>query len=191
MPLPEIEFELPASQHELLGFPALRQGQSLALILDAGVLLPDPAALAWFTVQPQLLPAQLVHVAPGQYAFSGQITDAEIVTEEGQQSATVAVECGFASVRATCAPRDDGRLPYGTWETRYLAGYAPLTGMIEDEYTTGIGEMVGVTIWYFRRLVLTPGDPLFGQWHETDELPPNPYQHDRILVTARVHRRGI
>jgi hypothetical protein len=59
---------------------------------------------------------------------------------------------------------------------------------VEEDFAAGIGQSTGVTIWGFRRLVLAPGDPLFGRWHETHELPPTPYEYDRVLVTARVHR---
>ena len=49
----------------------------------------------------------------------------------------------------------------------------------------------GVTIWGFQRLVLQPGDPLFGQWHESTELLPLPLHYDRVVVVARVHRARI
>ena len=190
MPLPEIEFELSADQYASMGYPGLRQGQALSLVLDAGVLIPDPVADSWYTVRPEPLSPQLAHVGPALYAFAGQIVDADLQKDEtGSESAVVLVNCGFVHVRVTCAPReDDGRLPWGTWETRYLTGFGRLQGLVEEDYGTAVGRPFGVTIWGFRRLVLAPGDPLFAQWHETDELLPMPFQYDRIFVKARVHR---
>ena len=81
------------------------------------------------------------------------------------------------------------RLPWGTWETRYLTGFGRVQGIVEEDFrTASIGRPFGVTIWRFRRLVLTPGDAMFGQWHETVELLPLPYRYDRVYVTARIHR---
>jgi len=189
MPLPEIEFELSAHQFELMGFPGLRQGESLSLVLDAGVLFPDPAAESWFAVQQAPIARAFTRVAPGHYALAGQIVEAELFKDGEAQSAVVTVDCGFAPVRVTCAPQEDGILPWGTWETRFLSGIGRIQGMVEEDYRLPIGRAVGVTIWQFRRLILGPGDPLFGQWHETTALPPQPYRYDRILVTARVHRQ--
>ena len=192
MALTEIEFELSAIQYELMGYPGLQQGQSLPLLLDAGVLLPEPSADTWFAVQKDPLPVQLAHVGPAMYAFTGQITEADIVKvgdgpADTEETATVLVACGDAVVRVVCAPLADGLLPFGTWETRYLTGYSRLQGIVEDDFSSPIGEPIGVTIWHFRRLVLTPGDPLFGQWHESDSLPATPYTYDRLLITARIH----
>ena len=50
---------------------------------------------------------------------------------------------------------------------------------------------MGVTLWSFRRLSLTPGDPFFGHWHDTSELLTSPFAYDRVLVTARLHRKGL
>jgi hypothetical protein len=189
MPLPEIEFELSAHQYELMGFPGLRQGESLSLVLDAGVLFPDPAAESWFAVQQAPITRAFMRVAPGHYALAGQIAEAELFKDGEAQSAVVTVDCGLAPVRVTCAPQEDGILPWGTWETRFLSGIGRIQGIVEEDYRSSIGRAVGVTIWQFRRLVLGPGDPLFGQWHETTELPPQPYRYDRIFVTARIHRQ--
>ncbi|MBW7884280.1 MAG: hypothetical protein H3C34_16885 [Caldilineaceae bacterium] len=188
MSLPEIEFELPAHQYELMGYPGLRQGEALSVTLDGGVLLPDPAAEGWFTVQKEALEPRFVHVGPALYGFAGQIVEAELSKEYHEESGMLLVNCGDVLVRVTCAPGEDGRLPYGTWETRYLTGMARFQGIVEEEFTTSIGRPLGVTIWRFRRLVLTPGDTLFGQWHETVELPMQPYRYDRIYITAHVHR---
>lgn len=195
MPLTEIEFELPAIQYELMGFPGLQQGQPLSLMLDAGVLLPEPSADGWFAVQKERLPLSFVHIGHASYAFTGQITEADLTKEgsgpDAEETATVLVNCGDAVLRVTCAPMTTGQLPFGTWETRYLTGYSRIQGIVEDDFSSPIGQPVGVTIWNLRRLVLTPGDPLFGQWHETDSLPPTPYTYDRILIRARIHRNQL
>lgn len=191
MALPEIEFELSAYQYELMGYPGIRQGEPLSVVLDAGVLLPDVSAESWFAVQKEALPAHFVNVGPAQYAFAGQIVEAELVTEDDEQTAVLLVDCGVVRVRVTCAPQTDGRLPFGTWETRYLSGIGRVQGIVEDEFKTGIGTPTGLTVWRFRRLILRPGDPLFGQWHESAELPPLPLHYDRVIVSARVHRERI
>ncbi len=191
MALPEIEFELSAIQYELMGYPGIKQGEPLNVVLDAGVLLPDVSAESWFTVQKEALPAQFVHVGPALYAFAGQIVEAEVVMEEDEQTAVLLVDCGIVRLRVTCAPQDDGRLPYGTWETRYLSGIGRVQGIVDDEFRTGIGHPTNVTAWRFQRLILRPGDPLFGQWHESVELLPLPLHYDRVIVAARVHRERI
>lgn len=188
MALTEIEFELPAHQYEGMGYPGLKQGEALTVILDGGVLLPDSTADSWFTVQKEPLPAQFKQVGTAIYAFSGQIQEADIMKEAGQESATLLVLCGDVPLRVTCAPQPDGHLPYGTWETRYLTGYARLQGIVEENFITSIGKPVGVTLWNFRRLVLRPGDAVFGEWYETDHLAPTPYAYDRIVITAYLHR---
>src|SRR5689334_23006604 len=116
MALTEIEFELPAQQYASMGYPGLKQGEVLTIILDAGVLLPDPAADGWFTVQQPPLPARFKQVGAATYAFSGQIQEADIIKEAGEESATLLVLCGGVPLRVTCAPQADGRLPFGTWE---------------------------------------------------------------------------
>ncbi len=73
MALTEIEFELPALQYERMNYPNLKPGEALTVILDAGVLLPEPAAPSWFAVQQAPLPMCLKRVGPALYAFSGQI----------------------------------------------------------------------------------------------------------------------
>ena len=192
MPLAEIEFELSAQQYELMGYPGLRQGEVLSAVLDAGVLLPDWSADSWYAVQLEPLLPQLVSIGPAQYAFAGQIVEADLFRTDhpqtGPQTAIVTVNCGTAFVRVTCAPQEDGLLPWGTWETRFLTGVGRLQAIVEEDYHASVGRALGVTIWRFRRLVLTPGDPLFGQWYETTDLPPSPIRYDRILVTVRVHR---
>jgi hypothetical protein len=185
----EIEFELPATQFGLIGYPALRQGQAVALQLETGLLLPDPAEDAWYAVTPETLPGRIVKVGPGQYAFSGQIEAAELAKVEEAETATLLVRCAGIPLRLTCGPLADGMLPFGTWETRYLTGYARVFGVFEENFATTIGERVGATIWGFRRLVLGPGDPAFGEWYETTDLLPSPYVYDRVLVTVRIHRR--
>jgi hypothetical protein len=191
MSLAEIEFELAAGQYEAMGYPGLRQGESLAVTLDAGVLLPDPSAESWFAVRPEPLAPQLVRIGPATYAFAGQIVEADLFKSDGDETGVVLVQCGEVAVRATCAPQEDGMLPWGTWETRYLAGVGRLQGIVEDDFQSSIAHPSGLTIWQFRRLVLSPGDPLFGQWHESVELLPSPYRYDRIVVTARVHRNRL
>lgn len=192
MPLAEIEFELSAQQYELMGYPPLRQGETLAVVLDAGVLLPEWSADSWYAVQPEPLPMRLAPIGPALYAFAGQIVEADLFhtdhPETGPQTAIVTVNCGAVFVRVTCAPQDDGLLPWGTWETRYLTGVGRLQGVVVEDYHASVGRSLGVTIWGFRRLVLRPGDPLFGQWNETIDLPPSPIRYDRVIVTARVHR---
>ena len=191
MALTEIEFELPALQYQRMGYPGLKQGDPLTIILDAGVLLPDPAADSWFAVQKEPWPPFFKQVGAATYAFSGQIKEADVIKEADEESATLLITCGDVPLRVICAPQADGRLPYGTWETRYLTGFARIQGIVEEDFVSPLGEPVGVTIWRFRRLVLTPGDAVFGEWHETDQLAPTPYQYDRILVTAHLHRSKI
>lgn len=191
MALPEIEFELTAHQYELMGYPGIKQGEPLSVVFDAGVLLPDVSAESWFAVQQEPLSAQFVNVGPALYAFAGQIVEAELVMEDDEQTAVLLVDCGVVRLRATCAPQSDGRLPYGTWETRYLSGIGRVQGIVEDEFTTGIGHSTSVTAWHFRRLILRPGDPLFGKWHEGVELLPLPLYYDRVIVAARVHRERV
>lgn len=191
MALTEIEFDLSAQQFEMMGYPALRQGQSLDVQLEIGPLLPEPGSESWFAVQPEKLAPRLVRVGQAQYALTGQIAQADLVKEEGVESAALVVECGEAPVRVLCAPQDDGRLPYGTWETRYLTALGRLYGVVEEDFSVGVGERIGVTLWGFQRLILTPGDPGFGQWYESVELPPTPFTYDRLVVTARLHRRGL
>jgi hypothetical protein len=190
MTLAEIEFELSAEQFALLEYKSLQQGHSFSLTLDGGILLPDPGASFWFAVQPEALPKQVHKIGPGLYAFSGRIDEAEI--EYGrEQLAYLSVDCGHLFLRVTCAPGEDGQLPYGTWETRSIAGVAAVQGLFEENFEIGVGRNVNVTLWSFRRLVLRPGDPNFGQWHESVELPSTPFRYDRIFVTARLHRQGI
>ena len=190
MPLSEIEFELSASQYELMGFPGLQQGESLSLVLDGGILLPESGAEHWYAVQPEKLEKRFVRVGPATYAFAGQIVEAEI--EYGrEQLAFLSIDCGPVHLRVTCAPGEDGQLPYGTWETRYISGLAYVQGIVEDSYENPVGRNLNVILWNFQRLVLTPGDAVFGEWHESGDLPPAPIGMDRIFVTARVHREGI
>ncbi|MBE2236519.1 MAG: hypothetical protein IAE81_01935 [Caldilineaceae bacterium] len=191
MALPEIEFELSTYQYEQMGYPGIKQGEPLSVVLDAGVLLPDVAAESWFTVRPEALPAQFVRTGPATYAFAGQIAEAELVIEDDEQTAVLLVDCGVVKLRVTCAPQGDNRLPYGTWETRYLTGVGRVQGLVEDEFKTAIGHATSVTVWGFRRLSLMPGDPLFGQWHDSADLLPLPLHYDRIIVVARVHRDRI
>ena len=188
MALTEIEFEFPAEQFAGLGYPQLRQGEPMDVILDGGVLLPDPAAQAWYAVQPEELPAKLICVGRGLYAFSGQISEADITKDDGMETAVVSVDCGEVSLRVTCGPDEEGRLPYGLWETRYLGGLCRLQGLVDDDFAAPVGTTVGVTLWSVKRLILTPGDPNFGMWHESNELLPTPYIYDKILLNARIHR---
>ncbi len=185
----EVEFELSAEQFELMGYPRLTQGQPLSVIFDTGVLLPDPAAPAWFTVQKEPLPQRLEQVGRARYAFTGQILEADIVKDDGFELATLLVQTGELFFRAVCAPNDDGRLPFGTWETRTITGVAGLHGIVEDDYSSPIGRPMGVTIWRFRRLVLAPGDTHFGTWYTSDDLPDSPYRYDQVVVEGRLHRQ--
>ena len=191
MPLDEIEFELSAAQYAAMEYPALRQGQPLALLLDGGLLLPDAGALTWYTVQKEPLLPRFVRTGAAQYAFCGQIRSAVLDKADGVQRGVLLVDCGIAPVRVTCMAQDDGTLPWGTWETRYISGHLLLEGLLEDSFAAGIGEMVGVTVWHFNRLVLTPGDAHFGVYYETDSLPPQPFVYDRLFVTARLHRDRV
>jgi len=183
----DLEFELSARQYQLMGYPALRQGEALTLELETGVLLPDREADGWFTVQKAVVPPQLVRVGPATYAFAGQIVAAELDKVDGNESAVLLVDCGVVKLRVTCGPGEDGRLPYGTWETRSLIGLSRLHGVIESDFVTAIGESIGMTIWAIRRLVLTPGDPVFGQWHETDVMVATPFAYDRLLIAGQLH----
>ena len=189
MALTEIEFELTARQFAAMDYPHLRQGQPLTLQLETGVWLPDPDAEGWYTVQADRLPARLVRVERGVYALSGQIVQADIVREDdGMESAVLLVQCGETPIRIMAAPGPDGRLPYGTWETRYLAGVGRLYGIAEEDFSAAVGAQIGVTLWEFSRLLLTPGDAAFGEWRESVELLPTPFSHDRIIVHAHLHR---
>jgi hypothetical protein len=183
----ELEFELPPEQYERMGYPGLRQGESLTVTLDAGVLLPDPAADAWFEVRPTPLTPLLKRVAPATYVFAGQIQQAEITWVDDEETAVLLVDCTLP-LRVTCAPNKDGRLPEGTWETRYLAGYGRLQGIIEDEFYTNVGKTIDVLLWGVQRLVLTPGDPVFGEWHSGENLIAAPYSYDRVVLVTRPHR---
>ena len=69
MPLTEIEFELPALQYQRMGYPGLKQGEPLTVILDGGVLLPDPGADSWFAVQKEPPAPRFKQVGPAFYAF--------------------------------------------------------------------------------------------------------------------------
>lgn len=191
MALTEVEFELPAGQFELLGYPHMLQGQPLMLQLETGVLLPDTAVDGWYAVTKDPLPERFIRVGRAQYAFAGRIEAADLRKEEGVETATLIVRCGEVSLRVYCAPQADGRLPFGTWETRYLAGYTRVYGVVDEDFSGAPGQQTGATIWSFRRLILTPGDPLFGEWRETPDLLPTPYSYDRICVTARLHREAI
>lgn len=191
MPLTELEFELPAEQYQLMKYPGLTQGESLTVELETDLLLPEPGGEGWFTVQAEAITPRFIHVAPATYAFAGKIVEAEIIREDDQESAILLVDCGEFPLRVSCGPAEDGRLPYGTWETRYLVGLSRIRGIVESDFATKIGEPVGVTIWAFRRLVLAPGDPVFGQWHESDMLHATPFTFDRVVVSARMHRNRL
>jgi hypothetical protein len=188
MALSEIEFQLSPQQFELMGYPHLQQGQPLDVQLQTGELLPEAGTEAWYSVRKEPLSPQLIQVGQAHYAFAGQIIQAELVKEEGLETAELVVQCGVAPVRVMCAPQADGTLPYGTWETRFAAGIGRLYGLVEEDFSVGVGERIGVTIWNFRRLVLTPGDAAFGQWYESIELLPTPYRFDRVVVTAHIHK---
>jgi len=191
MSLTEIEFVLTANQFALMDYPGLTQGRSLTLTLDGGVLLSDPAADAWFVVQKEPLMSQFVRVGPATYAFMGQITEANLFKEEGEETAVLLVRCGDIPLRVICAPNEDGRLPFGTWETRFISGLCRVQGIVDDDFATGIGQTVDATVWGINRLVLAPGDPKFGQWYETTELSTSPYIYDLVLITARVHPKSM
>jgi hypothetical protein len=189
MSISEIEFELPAEQYERMGFPGLKQGESLTITLDAGVLFPEPAADSWFVVQKEPWPALLKLVTPATYLFCGQIQQAEHSRVGDEETAALSVDCAGVPVRVTCAPGEDGRLPFGVWETRYLTGFGRLLGIVEDDFAISVGQTVDVIIWGFKRLVLTPGDPVAGEWYATETLEPTPYLYDRVFITARLHRK--
>jgi hypothetical protein len=191
MTLTEIEFELTPQQFEWMGYPQLQQGQALDVQLETSLLLPEAGGEAWFTVRPEALADRLVQVGRATYAFAGQITEADLQRQAEMESAALIVPCGGVPLRVLCAPQADGKLPYGTWETRYLVGTSRLYGVVEEDFSIGVGERVGVTLWSFRRLILGPGDSAFGEWYESTELLPTPYAFDRVVVTARVHRARV
>lgn len=191
MPLIEIEFVLTSSQFALMDHPGLTQGRSITLTIDGGVLLPDPAAESWFTVQKDPLAAQFVRIAPATYAFTGQIIEAKLFKDDGEETAVLLVQCGDVPLRVICAPNEDGRLPFGTWETRYISGLCRVQGILDDDFATGIGQTIDATVWGVNRLVLTPGDPKYGEWHETTELATSPYIYDLVVISARLHRNSI
>jgi len=191
MPLTEFEFTLPAVQYQLMNYPKLTQGESLTVELETDLLLPEPGGESWFAVQSEAVAPRFSHVAPATYAIAGKILEAEIIREEEQESAILLVDCGEFPLRVSCGPAEDGRLPYGTWETRYLVGLSRIYGIVESDFATSIGEPIGVTIWGFRRLVLAPGDPVFGQWHESDVLPATPFTFDHVVVSAHLHRNRL
>jgi len=191
VPLTEFEFELSAEQYQLMGYPGLTQGEALTVELETDLLLPEPGVEGWFAVQPAAVAPRFIAVAPATYAFAGQIAEAEILRDEDQQSAVLLVHCGEFPLRVHCGPTEDGQLPAGTWETRYLIGLSRIRGIVESDFSTGIGQPVGVTLWGFRRLVLTPGDPVFGQWHESVTVHASPFTYDRVFVTARLHRNRM
>ena len=173
-----------------MGFPRLQQGLPLSAVLDGGVLLPEPGPEPWYAVQKEPLPSRLRQIGPALYAFSGQIVEADI--EYGPaQMAVVVVDCGIVALRAACAPNSEGVLPEGTWETRYMAGFAPLQAIVEESFTSPVGRTVNVSMWEFRRLLLSPADSAFGTWHTSSEIPPTPFTCDRLLIQARVHRQGF
>lgn len=188
--LPQIEFELSAEQFKLMGFPRLQQGLPLTAVLDGGVLLPEPGPDPWYAVQKEPLTRCFTQIGPALYAFAGQIVEADI--EYGSsQMAVVVVDCGFVTLRVACAPNSDGVLPEGTWETRFAVGFAPVQAIVEESFNSPVGRTVDVSMWAFRRLLLSPGDSAFGTWHESSEIPPAPFTCDRLLIEARVHRQGI
>ena len=188
--LPQIEFELSAEQFSLMGFPRLQQGLPLSAVLDGGVLLPEPGPDPWYAVQKEPLTSRFTQIGPALYAFAGQIVEADI-QYGSTQMAVVVVDCGFVTLRVACAPNSDGVLPEGTWETRYAAGFAPVQAIVEESFTSPVGRTVDVSMWEFRRLLLSPDDSAFGTWHTSSEIPPAPFTRDRLLIQARVHRQGF
>ena len=188
--LPRIEFELSAEQFALMGFPRLQQGLPLSAVLDGGALLPEPGPEPWYAVQKEGLPPRFARIGPALYAFAGQIVEADI--EYGRaQMAVVVVDCGVVTLRVACAPHRDGILPEGTWETRFAAGFAPIQAIVEESFSSPVGRTVDVSMWEFRRLLLSPGDGAFGTWRTSSEIPPTPFTCDRLLIQAGVHRQGI
>ncbi|MEM7130868.1 MAG: hypothetical protein AAF702_31395 [Chloroflexota bacterium] len=187
----DVEFELSTEQFSLMGAVNLQQGHSLDLTLETSVLLPEPAGESWFAVQAEALSSKFVRISPGTYAFSGQIQEAELVKEDGQEIGFLLVHCENVPLRVIVGPDDEGRLPWGTWETRYLTGISRIFGIVEDNFSTSIGRTIGATVWQISRLILNPGDPLFGQWHESADLPLSTYSHDKIFVMTRLHRQEI
>ena len=110
----EIVFELSASQYELMGYPVLRQGHSLDLILDAGLLFPEVDAPNWYKVRPEPLTPCLSHVARGRYAFAGQIQEDELEKVDGGEEAILLGDCGDVSGSVGCSAQADGALPLRT-----------------------------------------------------------------------------
>ena len=188
--LPQIEFELSAEQFALMGYPRLQQGLPLTAVLDGGVLLPQPGPDPWYAVQKEPLTSRFTQIGPALYAFAGQIIEADIQYGSAQM-AVVVVDCGFVTLRVACAPNDDGVLPEGTWETRHAAGFAPVQAIVEESFSSPVGRTVDLSMWGFRRLLLSPNDSAFGTWHPSSEIPPAPFTCDRLLIQARVHRQGI
>ncbi len=143
MPLTEIEFELPAEQFALMGYPNLQQGHVLTLQLETVVPRPTGTTPGTMCRRRSWTPNLCVS-GRAQYAFAGQITDADVQKSDDYESAAVIVQCGEIPVRVLCAPGPDYRLPYGTWETRYLTGYSRIAGIVEDDFGV-VGKQVTVT----------------------------------------------
>ena len=187
--LPQIEFELSAEQFALMGFPKLQQGLPLTAVLDGGVLLPQPGPDPWYAVQQEPLTPRFTQIGPALYAFAGQIVEADIQYGSNQM-AVIVVDCGIVTLRVACAPNDDGVLPEGTWETRYAAGFAPVQAIVEESFSSPVGRTVDLSMWGFRRLLLSPNDSAFGTWHPSSEIPPAPFTSDRLLIQAESIDRG-
>jgi hypothetical protein len=119
MALAEIEFELSPQQFKMMEYPHLRQGQPLDVQLQTSELLPEPGAEGWYAVRQEPLAPQLVQVGRGLVAFAGQIEAADIVKEEGVETAALLVQCGTAPLRVMCAPQEDGTYMGDTLHLRH------------------------------------------------------------------------
>ncbi len=153
MALTEVEFELSAGQFDLMGYPHLRQGQPLVLQLETGVLLPDPAAEAWYAVAKEPMPERFVRVGRAQYAFAGQIEAAETMQHDDVETATLIVRCGEIPLASTALHRRMAGFPMAHGKRdiwRATAAY-----MVWPRKISRWGRAArSATFWSFRRLVL-------------------------------------
>ena len=128
-----------------MDYPHLRQGQSLDVQIETGVLLPDAGSEGWYAVQKEPLEPQLHQVARASYAFAGQIDQAELSKDEdGMASATLhGALWRRAAAGAVCA---GGRWTTARWHMgdALSGGLGRLHGLVEENFSTAVGTRIGV-----------------------------------------------